>query len=178
MASKAQLESAQKKRKPSLKVVKPKRNTTKRASTSSRVKKNSSRTLSASTSKEKKAKSGSPPWSPARWHSFVVSVLRSGTRRYPPKYECLNDAKTEKKINAKTGRLAQHFRCAGCSDEFPATGVQVDHITPVVGPSGFTTWDDYIANMFCEKDNFQILCLACHAVKTKQEKGERHKTKS
>lgn len=178
MVSKAQLESAPKKQKPSSKAVKPKRNTTKRASISSRVKKNSSKTPAASTSKEKKAKSGFLQWTPAKRHSFIVSVLRTGTRRWPPKYECLNDAKTEKKINVKTGRLAQHFRCAGCSNEFPATGVQVDHITPVVGPSGFTTWDNYIANMFCEKDNFQILCLACHAVKTKQEKGERHKTKS
>lgn len=176
MASKVRLESAPKKRKPSSKAVKPRKNTTKPASTSSRAEKNSSRTLSASTSKEKKAKSGSPPWSPARWHSFVVSVLRSGTRKYPPKYETLNEAKTEKKTNVKTGRLAQHYVCAECKLDYPATGVQVDHITPVVGASGFTTWDDFISNLFCSKENLQVLCTVCHAQKTKLERGTRNKT--
>lgn len=109
-------------------------------------------------------------WTKARWHSFVVSILRSGTRRYPPKYECLNEAKTEKKINAKSGRLAQHFKCNGCKKDFPATDVQVDHIEPIVGRKGFTTWDDFINNMFCGKDNLQVLCLTCHHTKTQQER--------
>jgi hypothetical protein len=118
------------------------------------------------------------PWSTARKHSFIVSVLRTGTRRWPPKFQTLNDAKTEKKINSKTKRLAQHFLCAGCGNEFPATGVQVDHIDPVVGPSGFTTWDDYITNMYCEKDNLQVLCLECHKTKTKEEREVQNKNRS
>jgi hypothetical protein len=65
-----------------------------------------------------------------------------------------------------------------CSKDFPAKGVQVDHICPVVAPSGFTTWDSYIDNMFCEKHNFQVLCIACHKIKTLKEKGERHKAGS
>ncbi len=108
----------------------------------------------------------------------MVSVLRTGTRRWPPKYETLNAAKTEKRINPASGRLAQHFKCNGCSGEFPAKQIQVDHIIPVVGVAGFTTWDDYILNMFCDKENFQVLCLACHGKKTQAEKGERNKNRS
>jgi 5-methylcytosine-specific restriction endonuclease McrA len=109
-------------------------------------------------------------WTPARKHSFIVSVLRAGTRRWPPKYETLNAAKTIKKINKKTGRLAQHYRCALCEEEFPATGVQVDHIKPVVNPkTGFTTWDTFIKRLFCEAKNLQCVCKVCHKIKTKEE---------
>lgn len=109
-------------------------------------------------------------WTPARYHAFIVSVLRSGTRRYPPKFETLNEAKTEKKKNKATGRLAQHYLCARCQYDFPATAVQVDHIKPVVDPAkGFTTWDTYIKRLYCGKKNFQVLCKPCHVLKTKEE---------
>jgi hypothetical protein len=115
--------------------------------------------------------SGVKGWTEARWHSFIVSILRSGTRRYPPKYECLNEAKTEKKINSKTGRLAQHFRCNWCKIDFPNSEVQVDHIEPVVDPKeGFTTWDKFISRLYCSKENLQVLCKECHDIKTKKEK--------
>jgi 5-methylcytosine-specific restriction endonuclease McrA len=111
-------------------------------------------------------------WTPARKKAFIISVLRSGTRRWPPKYETLNEAKTEKKINVKTGRLAQHYRCASCLEEFTASNIQVDHIIPVASIDGFSTWDSFIENLFCEKDNLQVLCVPCHAIKTKEERSE------
>ena len=117
------------------------------------------------------------PWSDARRHSFVVSTLRAGTRRYPPKWECLAAAKTTKKKNKKTGRLAQHYKCNACKKEFIATDVQVDHIKPVVSKEGFSTWDMYIENLFCSIDNLQVLCSNCHSKKTLKEKGERHRNK-
>ena len=113
-------------------------------------------------------------WTPARWHAFVVSVLRAGTRKYPPKYETLNEAKTEKKKNELTGRIAQHFKCAKCKQDFPAKGVQVDHKKPVVGKDGFTTWDSFINNLFCGKDNLQVLCTECHNIKSKKERAARN----
>ncbi len=53
-------------------------------------------------------------WTTARFNSFITSILRSGSRRWGPKYSTLNEAKTEKKINPASGRLAQHFLCASC----------------------------------------------------------------
>ena len=106
-------------------------------------------------------------WTLGRFNSFVTSILRSGSRRWGPKYETLNEAKTEKKINPKSGRLAQHFICASCSKEFVAKDVQVDHIKPM----GFDqTWDKFINELYCEKENLQVLCLTCHKAKTKLEK--------
>ena len=109
-------------------------------------------------------------WTPARRKAFIVSVLRSGTRKYPPKYLTLSSAKTDKKVNTKTNRIAQHFLCAECRNDFPAKEVQVDHINPVVGVNGFTTWDSYIENLFCDEENLQVLCLECHGRKTKLER--------
>lgn len=113
-------------------------------------------------------------WTPARTHSFIVSVLRAGSRRWPAKYETLNEAKTVKKINAKTGRMAQHYLCHLCKGEFPAKEVQADHKKPVVDPkTGFVDWNTYIERLFCKKSNFQILCRGCHTKKSKQEKEKR-----
>lgn len=110
-------------------------------------------------------------WTEARYRSFITSTLRAGSRKWPPKYETLNAAKTEKKVNKKTGRLAQHYRCYACEQEFTQKDVQVDHIKPVIDPKkGFISWDVYIDRMFCESINLQVLCKDCHQVKTKKEK--------
>ena len=110
-------------------------------------------------------------WTKARRNSFIASVLRSGSRRWPPKYQCLAEAKTDKKINPKTGRLAQHYQCALCKEEFTSTNVEVDHILPVVDPAkGFESWDKFIERLYCGQENLQTVCTTCHKNKTKMEK--------
>lgn len=113
-------------------------------------------------------------WTEGRLKAFIIAALRSATRRYPPKFQTLNEAKTEKKINERTGRLAQHYRCSGCDNQYTAKEVQVDHVRPVVEPTqGFTTWDNYISRLFCSKDNLQVLCTTCHKLKTAKEKSSK-----
>lgn len=112
-------------------------------------------------------------WTEAKFNSFIKSSLRAASRRWEPKYSCLNDAFVDKKVNEKTGRIAKHFRCNECLELFPSADVQVDHIFPVIDPSvGFTTWDSVINNMFCEKENLQVLCKFCHDTKTASEKKQ------
>lgn len=54
--------------------------------------------------------------------------------------------------------------------------MQVDHIKPVVDPNtGFTSWDDFIERLYCEKENLQVLCTTCHDRKTLKEKKLRAK---
>ena len=113
-------------------------------------------------------------WTQGRFNSFITSTLRSGARRWPPKYETLNLAKTEKKVNTKTGRIAQHYTCNGCGGEFTAKDVQVDHIEPVVDPNtGFISWDVFIERLFCERSNLQVLCKTCHLLESNLEKQEK-----
>jgi len=52
--------------------------------------------------------------------------------------------------------------------------VAVDHIDPVIPPEGFSSWDDTIQRMFCEKDGLQLLCPDCHDEKTADERKERN----
>ena len=113
-------------------------------------------------------------WTAGRLKSFITSVLRGGYRRYPPKYECLNNAFTEKKLNTKTGRESKHYRCNKCKEEFPTSGVNVDHILPIVNPSeGFVSWDSFIEGLFCPINNLQVLCSDCHTEKSATENYKR-----
>lgn len=117
-------------------------------------------------------------WTVARFNSFIKSALRSASQRWPPKYTALKKASVGKKVNWKTGRLAQHFKCNSCDGEFPQKEVQVDHIKPIIDPvKGFTSWDDVIHNMFCEEDNLQVLCKDCHVTKTTAEKQQAKENK-
>jgi 5-methylcytosine-specific restriction endonuclease McrA len=125
---------------------------------------------------EKHSKELVEGWTEGRVHGYIVNTLRYGSRKWPPKFQTLNEAKTEKKISVKSGRLAQHFRCASCSEEFTSKDIEVDHIKPVVDPKvGFVDWNTYIERMFCPKSNYQVLCTTCHKAKTKQEKQKGNK---
>lgn len=75
------------------------------------------------------------------------------------------------------------YLCADCGNTGPATlppdkgqsrrknNAAVDHIDPVVNPKdGFIDWNTYINRMFLEKDGYQVLCWACHGVKTRDER--------
>lgn len=115
-------------------------------------------------------------WTLGRLKSFITSTLRGGFRRYPPKYEVLKEAFVDKRVNEKTKRISAHYKCNSCNKVFPTKEVQVDHLLPIVDPLvGFTSWDDFIANLFCDKNNLQVLCKPCHEIKTKTENSLRKK---
>lgn len=114
-----------------------------------------------------------PEWTKARWNSYVKGVLRKGTVRYPPRYEALNAAKTIKKINVGSGRMAQHYACHNCGNDYPLTNVVVDHIEPVVAVTGFTNWHDVVIRMFCGVEGLQVLCKTCHKIKSNEENALR-----
>ena len=118
-------------------------------------------------------------WTESRYRSFIISALRKATSRWGPKCEALRKARIERGV----------YVCASCGNRMGATtwtkyksGAKkgqpkkvkdaiVDHITPVVDPHvGFTTWDEYIERMFCEIDNFQVICHACHEEKCAEER--------
>jgi len=117
-------------------------------------------------------------WTAGRLKTFITSTLRSGFRKFPPKFETLKEASVGKKVNKKTGRVAEHFKCATCKQDFPAKEVNVDHIQAVVCPvEGFINWDVYIKRMFCDKSNLQVLCESCHDKKSAEERKVRKENK-
>ena len=117
-------------------------------------------------------------WTEARFRAFIISALRAYMKRFPPKWKALKAAMVGKKINKRTGRLAEHYLCASCGGFFVARDVQVDHIDPVVSPEeGFQDWWTYFNRLYCEADNLQVLCKQCHKDKTNAERKERMKNK-
>lgn len=109
-------------------------------------------------------------WTEAKFRSFIKNQLRGATRKWAP----INDVKKEARVSRGL------YKCAGCGAIVPPTKrvgtkrkqfIFVDHIEPIINPeTGFTTWDECIERMFCEKDNLQLLCGDCHDVKTQEER--------
>lgn len=110
-------------------------------------------------------------WTRARFDAFIKGLLRSGSSRWQPKFDALNEAYVGKKKNKATGREAKHYTCAKCGEDFPSSMIEVDHIDPVVDPVvGFVDWNTYITRLFSERENYQPLCKPCHKIKSDMEK--------
>lgn len=116
-------------------------------------------------------------WTEGRQKGFITSVIRSGFKRWPPKYEALNKAKQGKYKNELTGRMAEHYKCNICKNNFTSKDVEVDHISPVVPLSGWISWDNFISSLFCTNSNLQVICKTCHKKKSLLENKERKQLK-
>ena len=115
-------------------------------------------------------------WTAARYRSFIISILRAGSRKWPQRYEAIKRALIGKRLDPSTGKMSNRYKCASCSNLFKADQIQVDHILPVVDVNdGFVDWNTYIDRMYPEAVGFQILCSECHSVKTQNERKMRKK---
>ena len=98
-----------------------------------------------------------------------MSALRGASRRWGPAYQA--------KKNARVSRNA--YRCAHCGKIFGSKEINIDHIIPVVDPSGMdNSWDAIIDRMFPEVEGYQMLCEKDHDIKTAAENTMRKATKS
>jgi hypothetical protein len=110
-------------------------------------------------------------WTKARFHSFIVSALRSASQKWGPKWRCIDATFVRNGKSPKTGRPCKLHRCSECGGLFVKGDMRADHIIPVVDPNtGFTNWDDFVERMFVECEGFQALCVGCHRVKSAEER--------
>ena len=106
----------------------------------------------------------------ASFTTFVKNQLRGATWKWRPVSEVLKEARVKKGT----------YFCNGCKQEVPASvfvdgkrvkNIFIDHEPPVIDPAvGFTTWDDFVNNLYCEKDCLQLLCRNCHDIKSTEER--------
>lgn len=106
----------------------------------------------------------------AMFTTFVKGHLRRASRWWKPISETIKKAKVSR----------GHYLCNGCgqvvTNSIVVDGKRVknifcDHKDPVVDPlTGFSGWDDFINNLFCEEQNLQLLCKACHDEKSREER--------
>lgn len=110
-------------------------------------------------------------WSEGDFNSFIRSNLRRTSQKWPPISACLKNARVDRGL----------YKCNGCGQIVTASiinekgkrvkNVHVDHIHPVVDPEvGWQGWDVWIDRMFVEEEGLQLLCTACHDIKTNEEK--------
>lgn len=114
-----------------------------------------------------------PEWSTARYFSFLRSGLRSLSRKWPPIYQCLHNAR-----RAYTGtnkRRKWEYNCKSCGGWFDAKQVAVDHRIPCGELNSHEDLPEFVRKLFCSADELDVLCHTCHDVKTKQEREERKK---
>lgn len=111
-------------------------------------------------------------WTEAAWKSFIKNQLRGATRKWAPIGDCLKAARVSRGL----------YLCSCCKKHVPTSvkvgarrskNVMVDHIEPIVPVTGWVSWDSCIERMFCEADNLQLMCKACHDKKSKKEAAER-----
>lgn len=77
----------------------------------------------------------------------------------------------------KAGRKREllHYRCSLCGELWRPNKVEIDHIEEVgefrtedlgEGEVRVLNWGEWMDRLFCERDNLQIVCVACHQSKT------------
>lgn len=110
-------------------------------------------------------------WTESKYINFIKNQLRSGSRKWSPIQKCKSRARVERGL----------YRCESCGEVVAPTifdedkakrvnNIFVDHIIPIVDPAvGFTNFDDFAKRLYCNSDNLQLLCGACHKVKSQEE---------
>lgn len=115
----------------------------------------------------------------AKYNQFysILSAIKRCFSRSPTHREALNNAKCPRKKGPRGGA---RYRCQRCKKDFGIRQVNVDHVIPIV-PIGTLSkdmsWDDLVANIFCDLENLQVLCEKCHKIKSKDENVARKQAK-
>jgi 5-methylcytosine-specific restriction endonuclease McrA len=101
--------------------------------------------------------------------SFIRSGLRQKSRWWKPITQCKLNAKRAYKGPNKRQKF--EYQCANCNNWFQEKKINVDHIHPAGSLNCANDLPGFVERLFCEIDNLQVLCEACHNVKTKLEKN-------
>lgn len=97
--------------------------------------------------------------------SPIIREVLFKVRREVPKYN---------KDGSRAKKDAVQYRCNVCQQYVGSTKVSVDHINPVVDvQQGFIDFNMFIARLFCDATNLQVICDSCHNTKTQKERISR-----
>lgn len=108
-----------------------------------------------------------PEWSTARYKTFVRSALRKAWTKWPPKFVALKRAQRASESTNK--KLKWEYQCAHCQQWHRGDAVSVDHIVPWGDPWSMSFIDACRA-LLVSADELQVLCDACHEIKTQFER--------
>lgn len=100
--------------------------------------------------------------------SFIRSGLRQKSRWWKPITQCKLEAKRPYKGTNKRQKF--EYQCNECKNWFMEKLINVDHIHPAGSLNCAADLPAFVERLFCETDNLQVLCEACHNVKTQNER--------
>jgi 5-methylcytosine-specific restriction endonuclease McrA len=100
--------------------------------------------------------------------SFIRSALRQKSRWWKPITEC--KMKARRPYKGPNKRQKFEYQCNTCKLWFPEKKINVDHMVPAGSLNTGQDLPGFVDRLFCEQDNLQVLCEACHDKKTKLEK--------
>lgn len=106
--------------------------------------------------------------SEAAFWSMIRSCLRQKSRWWKP--IAAAKAKAKRPYKGTNKRQKFEYKCNHCKKWFTDKQVRVDHIKPVGTLKSAKDLPDFVENLFCEIENFQVLCSPCHDKKTKQDR--------
>jgi hypothetical protein len=107
--------------------------------------------------KEEKLKSFKLP----NRNTWAKGQLRRASLKWPAKEEAFRRSRTERGV----------YECNWCKRGFSRQEVVADHINPVraLDSDKELNWNDFIQNLLCDVEGYQIMCKPCHELKTKTE---------
>lgn len=115
---------------------------------------------------------GSGKFTEAGYWTMIRSTLRAKSRYWKPVTE--TKKKARRKYQGENKLQRWEYQCAQCKGWFKDKEVKVDHINPVGTLKCAEDLPAFVENLFCEEDNLQCLCDACHTIKTKEERENRN----
>ena len=119
-----------------------------------------------------------------KWNREVAirGALRRVFSRSPVIWEALRKVRREvpryRQDGSRAKKDAVQYLCNICKNYVRSTMVSVDHIIPVVSiDEGFVDFNTFIARLFCDASNLQVICDDDHQKKTNAERSERNRKK-
>ena len=96
--------------------------------------------------------------------SFIRSSLRKASMYWKPLQQCKLEARRPSKNSNK--RQKWEYQCAECTKWFKGEEIQVDHIIDAGSLKSADDLKGFIERCFVEAGGYQVLCKACHQIKT------------
>lgn len=117
--------------------------------------------------------------------SYILRAIRQAFPTSEQYTQCKERNRREYPRYKKDGSLSKkkdvRYSCEHCHNEFKSNEVEVDHKNPVVQlyeSANDMSVELYVNRVFCSPLNLQLLCKACHKVKTDRENKTRKPLKS
>lgn len=109
---------------------------------------------------------GNGRYTEAGYFGWIRAQLRRA--KWPVKYDVYNAAK--RKYEGPNKLQKHEYQCSECKGWFKRADVEADHIKPCGTLKSFDDLPEFVATLFCEIDNFRILCKECHKRVTKEQR--------